>query len=130
MDLKKIRGYAFNRTRQTFLATELKIANTHLSRLRGLMFSRAHDFSFGQGLWIAPSHGVHTLGMRYAIDVVYLDEKTCIRHIEENLKPWRIGAVRLDTATVLELPAFTVFNSGTKVGDELEIVAQHEEQAT
>ena len=48
-------GYAFNRTRRSYLATNLRVAGTHWSRLRGLMLTDRHSFGEGQGLWIVPS---------------------------------------------------------------------------
>jgi uncharacterized protein len=60
-------GYAFNRTRGSFLATQLCIAGTHWSRLRGLMCTDAASFRAGQGLWIVPSRGVHTFAMRFPL---------------------------------------------------------------
>lgn len=115
------RGYAFNRTRQTFLATDMRVANTHWSRLRGLMGIPASAFGFGHGLWIIPCHGVHTWGMRFPLDLVYLDRNNAVMHLEENVKPWRFAAVRMDTSTLLELPPHTIWNSGTKIGDQIEL---------
>src|SRR5436305_346141 len=114
-------GYAFNRTRQAFLATELTVADTHWSRLRGLMGTTPDRFRFGHGLWIVPSHGVHTLAMRYPIDVIYLNPEKTVVHLEENIKPWRIAPVRMEAATVLELPCHTIWNTGTAMGDQIEI---------
>lgn len=114
--------YAWNRTRQAFLATKLDVAQTHWSRLMGLMLRPKSAFVPGQGLWIKPSRGVHTFAMRFAIDVVYLDKDKRVVHLEEQLKPWRVAPVRLQAASVLELPANTLGPSGTKLGDELEIV--------
>src|SRR6266852_5390695 len=87
------KGYAFNRTRTTYLATDLLIAHTHWSRFRGLMATNSSRFSRGQGLWINPSHGIHTFAMRFPIDAVYLDRERIVIHIEEDLKPWRLAAV-------------------------------------
>ena len=121
------RGYAFNRTRLAYLATELRVADTHWTRFRGLMATDAAAFGNGQGLWITPSQGVHTLAMRFPIDVVYLDGEKVIVHVEENLKPWRFGPVRRRAASVLELPERTVSATGTMVGDEIEITLQPRE---
>jgi uncharacterized membrane protein (UPF0127 family) len=114
-------GYAYNRTRRAYLATQLSFADTHWSRLRGLMGTKALDFRYGQGLWITPSRGVHTFAMSFPIDVVYLDRDKVVLHVEKNLKPWRVAPVFMKAVSVLELPDNTLNSSGTAVGDEIEI---------
>lgn len=114
-------AYAFNRTRQAFLAHEVRIADTHWTRLRGLLGTTKHDFSAGQGLWIVPCHGVHTLAMSYPIDVVYLDDEMVVVHVEEGVKPWRVTPVRTDASSVLELPVRSIWTTQTCIGDQLEI---------
>ncbi len=114
-------GYALNRTRQTYLARQLRIAETHWSRFWGLMCTDAGSFPAGQGLWIVPSRGVHTFAMRFPIDVVYLDGDKVVVHLEENLRPWRLAPVRLKAVSVLELPGSTLSSTQTAVGDEIEI---------
>lgn len=115
------RGQAFNLTRQLYLATSLSFANTHWTRLRGLLGASASDFRNGCGLWIIPCRGVHTLAMSFPIDVVYLDDAKTIIHIEKGLQPWRFAPVRLKAASVLELPCQTVIATGTELGDKIEI---------
>ena len=119
MDREK--GFAFNVTRQAFLATELSVANTHLRRLLGLLRQDRSAFSHGRGLLIAPCHGVHTLGMRFPIDVVYLDAGNRIIDLHENVRPWRFTPMRMEAATVLELPIHTIVATGSTVGDQVEI---------
>ncbi len=119
------KGYAFNRTRNTYLATDLLIAQTHWSRYRGLMATDSSRFSHGQGLWINPSHGIHTFAMRFPIDAVYLDRDRIVIHIEEGLKPWRMAAVRVQAASVLELPTGTISESLTELGDQVDILLEH-----
>jgi uncharacterized membrane protein (UPF0127 family) len=114
-------GIAFNKTRQTFLATEMRVANTHLARLRGLMGLNPARFLHGQALWITPCHGVHTCLMRFPVDVIYLDSEHTVVHIEEGLRPWRFAPVRMEAVSVLELPPHTIFNSGTRLGDRFEM---------
>ncbi len=117
----KQKKYAYNRTQQSFLATDVTTAATHWTRLKGLLGTNSERFGPGKGLWIIPCHGVHTLAMRYPIDVVYLNEQNVVVHVVETLQPWRITSVRMDAATVLELPAHTIWNTRTQVGDEIEI---------
>jgi uncharacterized membrane protein (UPF0127 family) len=119
--MTQLKGYAFNRTRTTYLATDLLIARTHWSRFRGLMATDSSRFSRGQGLWINPSRGIHTFAMRFPIDAVYLDRERIVIHIEEGLKPWRMAAVRVRAASVLELPMGTIQESLTALGDQVDI---------
>jgi uncharacterized protein len=112
---------AFNQTRQAYLATALAVADTHWSRLRGLLGLRSGDFRNGSGLWIVPCHGVHTLGMGFPIDVVYLDRVMTVIHIQHDLQPWRFAPVRTQAASVLELPRSTAAETRTAVGDKIEI---------
>ena len=114
-------GQAFNQTRQLFLATSLAVAQTHWSRLVGLLGASEDDFRNGCGLWIRPCRGVHTLAMRFPIDVVYLDPAGTVVHLERALRPWRIAPVRLQAASVLELPQNTITSTGTALGDRIEI---------
>lgn len=114
-------GQAFNRTRHVYLATELALADTHWSRLRGLLGTSDGEFRQGRGLWITPCRGVHTLAMRFPIDVVYLDHAGAVVHLEQNLLPWRFAPVRLQAASVIELPCQTVASTGTAVGDKIEV---------
>jgi uncharacterized membrane protein (UPF0127 family) len=114
-------GQAFNHTRQAYLATALAVADTHWTRLRGLLGLRSDDFRNGSGLWIVPCHGVHTLGMGFPIDVVYLDRQNTVIHVQPELRPWRFAAVRRQASSVLELPCTTVAETKTAVGDRIEI---------
>jgi uncharacterized protein len=114
-------GQAFNQTRQLYLATNLAIAQTHWSRLRGLLGTKEDDFRNGCGLWIHPCRGVHTLAMRFPIDVLYLDRAGTVVHAEHDLQPWRFSPVRLQTASVLELPSHTLARTETTLGDRIEI---------
>jgi len=114
-------GQAFNRTRQTHLATDLAVADTHWTRLRGLLGLGTDDFRHGSGLWIIPCHGVHTLGMGFPIDVLYLDHGLRVLRVQEQVRPWRFTAVLRNAASVLELPCGTAVQTKTTVGDTIEI---------
>jgi uncharacterized membrane protein (UPF0127 family) len=112
---------AFNRTRQTCLASAVAVADTHWTRLCGLLGLGPDDFRNGCGLWIIPCHGVHTLGMRFPLDVVYLDRALTVVHVQHGLQPWRFAPVRMRATSVLELPSRTAAETNTGVGDRIEI---------
>ncbi len=114
-------GQAFNRTRQAHLASALAVADTHWTRLRGLLGIATDDFRHGAGLWITPCHGVHTLGMGFPIDVLYLDSGLKVVRIQPDVKPWRFTPVLGQATSVLELPCGTAAETNTAAGDTIEI---------
>lgn len=67
-------------------------------RLRGLL-GRA-PLGADEALDIAPCNSVHTIGMRYAIDVVFVDRSGLIVGVVEGLGPWRAAACWRATRTV------------------------------
>ena len=54
--------YIYNKTRETFVATEATVADSYLRRLVGLLGKTKRWAQLGRGLWIVPSRGVHTIG--------------------------------------------------------------------
>lgn len=111
----------FNRSKQTLLASEVELADTGWTRMKGLLGRSGEDFTNGKGLWIMPSQGVHTIGMSFPIDVVYLDSERRVVHLYHRLAPFRIAAVKFKTRSVIELPAGVLAQTRTSVGDLLDI---------
>ncbi len=107
----------FNQTRQSFLGLDVTVADTHLARLVGLLGTR--KLGTDGGVWVIPSQGIHTIGMLFPIDVVYLDTEQRVIHLIEHLGRFRIAPVRINCQSVLELPARTIYRSQTEIGDEL-----------
>lgn len=105
-----------NQTRKTVLADAVDLADSSAKRRTGLL---KHDrLEPGHGLWIVPCESVHTFFMKFSIDLVYLDKKRKVRKVRHAVPPWRLSAC-LTAHSVLELPAGTVEQTGTRVGDEL-----------
>ena len=113
--------YVYNKTRETFVATEALLADSYLRRLVGLLGKTRRWAQLGRGLWIVPSRGVHTIGMLFPIDLIFLGKDKEVVYIEEYVRPFRISKVSLKATSVLELPPHTIYRSGTKIGDQLEI---------
>jgi uncharacterized membrane protein (UPF0127 family) len=113
--------YVYNKTREAFVATEAVVADGYITRLVGLLGKTKRWARFGAGLWIVPSRGVHTIGMLFPIDLVFLNKEKEVIHVEEHVRPFRISKVVLKAASVLELPTHTIYRTGTRVGDWLEI---------
>ena len=109
---------AVNRTRGTVVGECIRLADSGLTRMVGLLGER--NLPPGDGLLIVPSQGVHTMGMLFAIDIVVLDGEWNVIAIRRELRPFRMTRVFWKAAAVLELPAGMAESCGTFVGDSLE----------
>ncbi len=107
-----------HRTTNQCIAGRVRLANTFLTRLRGLMFRRR--LAPEEGLWLRPCQGVHTFWMLFPIDVIFLDRELRIVKLVENLRPFRLTRPHLAAHSVLELNPYTISRFGLKVGDQLE----------
>jgi uncharacterized membrane protein (UPF0127 family) len=116
---------ARNLNTNAVVADKVAVADTRATRAVGLL--NRSGLNPGEGLWIVPSRGVHTCWMRFAIDVVALDERGVVVDQVSALKPWRIRLPRRGTAGVLELPAGALEATGTEVGHRIELAhGEHE----
>jgi uncharacterized protein len=114
--------YIYNKTRESFIGTEISVADTYLTRLVGLLGKGRRWCQPGRGLWIHPSQGIHTIGMLFPIDIVFLSKEKRVLALEEYVRPFRVSSVHLNSESVLELPPHTIFQSRIQVGDLLEII--------
>lgn len=114
----------YNQTRECFLSLDVKAADTIFSRLLGLIgrFKLRSD----EGIWVVPSRGVHTLGLFFPLDLIYLDEHFKVIHLVEYFPSFRIGPLKTQAESVLELPTHTIYSSHTQPGDQLVICAAEE----
>ena len=108
-----------NLTKETWLATKVRKADNFLTRLIGLL-KRTH-LGPEEALWLMPSKGIHTIGMKFPIDVVFLNRDHQVLGLMSGLVPYRVSAVHLRGYSVLELPNGTIKKSRTEIGDKLEI---------
>jgi hypothetical protein len=108
----------WNVTRETELAASVELANHGAARRKGLL---GRDSLFaGEGLWILPCQAVHTVGMRFPIDLVYLDRDLRVRKVRSSVYPWRLSAC-VFAHSVLELAPGTIQETHTNRGDQLKI---------
>jgi hypothetical protein len=107
-----------NLTRGEVLAERAAVAETPGSQRRGLLGT--DSLPDGGGLLIAPCRQVHTFGMRYAIDVVFVDASWTVKRVVHAMKPGRLSSVVLSSRAVLELPAGKTAATATVPGDLLD----------
>jgi uncharacterized membrane protein (UPF0127 family) len=114
----EVRYRITNLTRQTEIANRIEIADRGERRRIGLLGRTG--LSNGEGLWIVPCEAVHTFGMQFPIDLVYLDRRHRVVKTRSHVRPGRLSAC-LTAHSVVELPTGTVRNTLTMAGDALEL---------
>jgi uncharacterized membrane protein (UPF0127 family) len=114
----------YNQTRECFLCLGVALADTTFARLKGLI-GRLR-LRLNEGMWVVPSRGVHTLGVLFPLDLIYLDENHRVIHLIEHFPRFRIAPLRIQAASVLEMPTHTIYSSQTQPGDQLLICSAEE----
>jgi uncharacterized membrane protein (UPF0127 family) len=109
---------AINATRGTLVGGSVRVADTGLARIIGLLGER--ELLPGDGLLIVPSQGVHTWGMLFPIDIAVLDGAWKVIAVRQEMRPFRLTRVFWKAAAVLELPAGCLHSTSTTVGDTIE----------
>src|SRR5665213_451608 len=112
-----------NLTRQVVLADRVEVADRGAKRSKGLL--GRSGLGPGEGLWIVPCAAVHTFGMCFPIDLVYLDRKKRVNKVRSGVRPWRLSGY-LFAHSVLELASGTAHQTQTKPGDKLDFSSASE----
>ena len=99
------------------LADRASRATTFFDRLRGLM-GRA-PLSDGDALHLAPCRAIHTLFMRFPVDVLFLNGEDCVVRALHRLPPWCVIRIHPRALSVLELPPGTLARTSTEAGHRI-----------
>ncbi|MBZ5521806.1 MAG: DUF192 domain-containing protein [Acidobacteriia bacterium] len=110
---------ALNVTRGTVVGEQICVADGLLSRMIGLLGKSS--LAPGAGLLIRPSQGVHTIGMMFTIDLLFLDRNFRVTELRQSLRPFRMTGLNWRAQSVLELPVNSIELSRTAIGDQLVI---------
>lgn len=104
-----------NATRGQRLAHRARLAERWWSRLLGLIGRRA--LREGEALVLVPCRAVHMLGMRFPLDVAFLDERGGVVAIYHCLEPGSRSGWHRRARVAVEMPAGTLARTGTLPGD-------------
>jgi uncharacterized protein len=110
---------AINQTRDAVLVEHGDVADNAWTRLRGLLGHK--PLQSGEGLLLRGEKAIHTIGMGFAIDVLFLDRTGIVRHLIPSMVPLRASPFVPASSDVLELPAGTLARTGTAIGDHIEL---------
>jgi uncharacterized membrane protein (UPF0127 family) len=106
---------ATNQTRNVVLVERGYVAASLWTRLRGLL-GRA-PLQAGDGLLLRGEKAIHTVGMGYPIDVLFLDRSGQVVHLYHAMPPLRASPYVRRAQDILELPPGVLAKTGTALGD-------------
>lgn len=98
---------------------EIYVADTFFTRMKGLLGTAS--LPDRQGILLCNCNSVHMVGMRYPLDIVYMDRNDTISKLAENIKPWRFSCC-WQAKNTLEVACGTIRRAGWQVGDKLALV--------
>lgn len=105
----------------TIIADNIAIAESFFKRLTGLL--RHKKLEAGEGMLICPCSQVHTYGMKFSIDVIFLAKDNHIIQIEQAMAPGKMSKLITNSRHVLELQAGAAAQNGLQCGDQLTILS-------
>lgn len=111
--------FVYNKTKETFIAFRVKVADSIISRLVGLLGKKFLEPD--SGVWIVPANAIHTIGMLFSFDVIMIDQNFKVVGLHELIRPFRITRPNFRAESIVEVAAHTIFRSRTEVGDQLVI---------
>ncbi len=107
-----------NATKKTIVSDNCHFANSVLKRMIGLL--NRGQLGRGEGLLLDRCYGIHTFGMRFPIDVLFLDKDLRVIRAVKALPPYRTCVVK-KSVYVLEVPTGALDASRTTEGDQIQI---------
>lgn len=110
----------FNKSNKNVIVKKLSVADGFWSRMKGLMWKK--DLAEDEGLLLVPCNSVHSMFMRFPIDLLFLDRELKIIRIIERFKPWKATPIFRDCHQVVEIKAGVASKKGVTVKDELEVI--------
>lgn len=97
-------------------------ADNFFTRFKGLMFVKEIEDNYA--LHITPCNQIHMLNMRFALDVIYLDQNSRVVRVDENVQPGKICKTVRNAKSVIEMKASAAAKLGINQGDVLEMTVE------
>ena len=117
--IKYIQGPATNND-TVIIASKVYSVRGFFQRLFGLLALKPLKES--EGLLIKDCRSIHTMWMRYSIDVVFINKKGRATAVYEDLVPFRFSPYIKDACSVLELKAGSAGRASIKIGDIISFI--------
>ena len=112
-----------NRANGAILGDRIGVAEWWWQRLRGLL--GRPPLRAGEGLLLTPCQAIHMAGMKYPLDVVFLDQQSMVVAVYPRISPGGRTRWHASVRSALELPVGTLDATSTQVGDTLVCLPAH-----
>jgi len=99
------------------VASNVRTAERMIDRLRGLLGTP--ELGPEDGLWIEPCGSIHTLGMKFRIDVAFLSRSGCVLRTRAAVAPGRVALAPARSTAVVELAEGRLRHTGIEPGERL-----------
>lgn len=99
------------------IAEHCILADNFGSRLKGLLGKKGLEK--GEALMLVPCNAIHTMGMRFAIDTIFIDKKGAVLKIYPDLRPNKPGVKVLGAYAVIEITSGAAHDLNIEPGMEL-----------
>ncbi|MBN1288357.1 MAG: DUF192 domain-containing protein [Actinobacteria bacterium] len=120
--MKTVRMGLFNETKGVFLAERLGFVLRHNERRRGL--TGMTGICCEEAYVFPRCRQIHTFGMLFSIDVVFLDRSSSATRIYRDLEPRKLTGVVWKGTAAIELQAGICTKTGTEAGDLLKFIGE------
>ena len=106
-----------NQSKNIILANQVKIADTVLTRMTGLL--KHSQLIKNEALVIMGCNSIHMFFMKFAIDVIFVNKLNQVVGLVENIKPNRLSKIYWKASSAIELPAGIISSTKTEIGDKI-----------
>jgi uncharacterized membrane protein (UPF0127 family) len=101
------------------LSTNVIVADNLFKRMKGLLGRK--KLENGESLLLRPCNSIHTIGMSFPIDAIFLDKNNFVIALGKHFKKNRLSRIYFNAMSVLELPEGTIEEADVRVGDRVVI---------
>ena len=109
-----------NKTKNIIIADNISLADNFIKRVVGLLDKKA--ISENEGLLIKPCNNIHSFGMRFNFDAVFLDKNNNVKYLIKNMRAFKISPIIFSADKTLELAAGVIDKIKIEVNDVLEFI--------
>lgn len=109
-----------NKTKNQIIATHVELADTFIKRAVGLLGHKNLDKE--NCMWFDECKSIHTIGMRFSLDVIFVDKNMVVKKVLLNVKPGRLTFPVWSARSAFEFSAGALEKQNIQPGDQLDLV--------